>query len=659
MMLQPPRKTLLIEGWRGINHSFALANQNQILELLKLPGLQLYHRDVPYAFEHWRAGQSVTGFSRAELDSIEALGEPLTPVDAVFRIASPYRAPAPDLGCKTVTFMITELGLADANFAAGAAGSRAFTQGENRIVTSSAWSRDRIVAFGFDLDKVDVVPLAVDQRAYTPVTSAERAQSRANLGVAVDETVFLNVGAAVWNKGIDVLLRAFAAVRSRGRRVRLILKDQRDVYGIPIEPLIREVGATCPALLDPATLAAISVVPGTLSRAQLRLLYSLADAYVSPYRAEGFNLPVLEAIACAVPVLVTRGGATDDFCGDDVAIRMAGRAGQLDDPQGGGVLRFIEPDLEAVVAAMDRVARGDAAGAERAAMARARVLERFSWANTAARLAEICVGYASERQPAGEPARAPLVMSQSVSQRQVLDLLGLLQPRAMPGFGKVRVGGNHDGGYVVPSLALDSDVVVSIGVGSDVSFDLELAERGARVVQFDHTVTGPPVAHAGFEFHRLGWGAAAAQDLIDFEMILRMSRIAEARRPLLKFDIEGAEYDVLAALDADRLRPFQLVVCELHGLAGIGVAAMRDRVRQSMAKLLCHHVPVHLHVNNYGAMAMVAGVPVPDVVELTLLRRDLDDCEAFSTDPIPGELDRPNHPFAEDICLTAMARRAA
>ena len=38
-----------------------------------------------------------------------------------------------------------------------------------------------------------------------------------------------------------------------------------------------------------------------------------ADVYVSPYKAEGFNLPVLESMALGVPVIVTSGGPTDDF----------------------------------------------------------------------------------------------------------------------------------------------------------------------------------------------------------------------------------------------------------------------------------------------------------------------------------------------------------
>jgi len=52
---------------------------------------------------------------------------------------------------------------------------------------------------------------------------------------------------------------------------------------------------------------------GTYSSGKMADLYRAADVYAAPYRAEGFNLPVLEAAACGVPVICTSGGPTDDF----------------------------------------------------------------------------------------------------------------------------------------------------------------------------------------------------------------------------------------------------------------------------------------------------------------------------------------------------------
>jgi hypothetical protein len=75
-----------------------------------------------------------------------------------------------------------------------------------------------------------------------------------------------------------------------------------------------------------------------------------------------------------------------------------------------------------------------------------------------------------------------------------------------------------------------------------------------------------------------------------------------------------------------------------------------DKVKRILDSLTLHHVPVHLHGNNYAGVAVVENVPIPRVLEISFLRRDLD-IPGFSTEPIPGLLDRPNHPFVPDICL--------
>jgi glycosyltransferase involved in cell wall biosynthesis len=647
-------RNLLIEGWRGINHSFALINQHQILALARLPGLRLHHRDLPFAFAHWNKSRNDAGFATSDRATIDALAEPGdAEIDAVYRIAAPFRAGADDDRRRTVTFMITELGLAPGSFDAASHGSAFFTRDDNAIVTSSSWSRSRIIEYGFAPDRVHVIPLGADTETFFACTQAERALSRANLGIHDDETVFVNIGVAVWNKGIDLLLRAFAILRARGRRVRLVLKDQRDVYGLSVEHVMRTVADTCPALRDPTTVGAISVIPGNIDRTQLRLLYGIADCYVSPYRAEGFNLPVLEAIACGKPVIVTRGGATDDFCDDDLACRIEGRAGTREDQANGSLARFIEPNADELIAAMDGFAQGNGLNPERFAAARARMLQRFNWTRAASQLAALTVGLPdAEAVAAPKPERRPPSRPR-VTQRDILDLVGMLRPRAMAHMGKIRIGNAYDGGYVLPANALDCDGVLSIGIGTDVSFDLALAERGARVLQLDHTVAASPVAHAHFRFLRRGWGCVRNATFLDFPDILAEYAPIGARRSLLKFDIEGAEYEVIETAAAADLANFEVIACELHDLRRLAEPEFYDRVHRTLARLTEGHVPVHLHANNYRGVAVVEGVPIPDVIELSLLRCDLDRFPSLASDPIPGPLDRPNHPLLPDICMNA------
>ena len=386
---------LLIEGWRGLNHSIGLVNQYQILELLKLERVRLFHHDLPVFHNRWNRISNGAGFPPDAQQRIDAL-QPAddTDIDCVYRIAAPIAAGADHDRRRTLTFMVTELGLTPDSLAVDAERYSFFTRDENAIVTPTAWSRDRIIERGFAAEKVRIIPHGVDTAIFHPLGADERAVNRANLGIRDDETLFVNVGGAFWNKGVDLLLRAFAALRHNGRKVRLIVKDQRGLYGVTIEQIVQNVAKDAPQLFQSDTLAAISVISGNLSHPELRTLYCIADCYVSPYRAEGFNLPVLEAIACGTPAVVTGGGATDAFCIDDVACRIPGQLHAVQDAASGFVSRYIEPDLYALISAMDGFASGARPDGDRFNTARGRVLEAFSWRRAAQMLADLSAGEA-------------------------------------------------------------------------------------------------------------------------------------------------------------------------------------------------------------------------------------------------------------------------
>lgn len=236
-------------------------------------------------------------------------------------------------------------------------------------------------------------------------------------------------------------------------------------------------------------------------------------------------------------------------------------------------------------------------------------------------------------------------------QAQVLDLLKLIRPWTMRSNHKVRLGNAYDGGYVLPAAIAQCDAVVSIGVGHDVSFDYALAERGATILQYDHTVTGPPVQHPRFRFHKLGWGTETGGLFVSFADIHAQMLALDARHPMLKFDIEGAEYAALAATSVDDLAAYEIIACEVHNFDSLSDPMFFAQVQATFEKLNVHHVPVHLHANNYQSVVLVEGVPIPKVLEVAFLRRDLDSFLSLSTDPIPGPLDRPNHPRLPDICM--------
>ncbi len=295
-----------------------------------------------------------------------------------------------------------------------------FTRDSNFIVTSTAWSRHRLAEFGFPAEKIRIVPLGVDTTIFHPLSADERGTNRANLGIHEDETVFVNVGGAFWNKGIDLLVRAFAELRNKGRQVRLIVKDQRSLYGVTIEQIVQSVAKDAPHLFRSNTTAAISVIGGNLRPAELRALYGMADCYVSPYRAEGFNLPVLEAIACGTPVIVTQGGATDDFCLDGVACRIPGQPRTTEDLPSGLAGKYIEPDFDALVDTMDGFATGHRLEGGGFNETRGRILESFSWRRAAHALVKLAAG---DMEVAEQGNNGHILINQSSLPRQAFQAI--------------------------------------------------------------------------------------------------------------------------------------------------------------------------------------------------------------------------------------------
>lgn len=367
------KKTLLVEGWRGINHSYAMVNQQQLLQLMKSDRLQVFHRDLPFFNPGWSIGNNANGLSaaqNAQLNAIPSLqgAQP----DIIYRIAYPYRNYGGDCS-KVFCFGTSEYQNIDAGMLYDGPESRQrFSHGAATFITPSQWSKVGFLRHGFREEDVVVVPHGVAPEVYRPMAKADRAAARKSFGLADDSFVFLSVGAMTWNKGIDKLLRAFAVVHQKWPSTVLALKDQSNLYGITAQDIVVKTRDEYPSELPQSALSRIAILSNNLTVDQLSQLYNMCDAYVSPYRAEGFNLTPLEAAACGVPIIVTGGGATDDYCDPSFALQVAGKHSVSGDNQ------FIEPDLDSLVDAMLALVEGRAPNLDSSA-ALNYIAENFSW----------------------------------------------------------------------------------------------------------------------------------------------------------------------------------------------------------------------------------------------------------------------------------------
>ena len=189
----------------------------------------------------------------------------------------------------------------------------------DRVWVPSAFVRDGYVAGGMPPGIVDVVPNGVDLERFMPDGSGTRARRARE---PRPRCTFLFVGGTIWRKGIDVLLAAWARAFGPDDDVRLVVKD----FGVETSYKGQTPGAEVRALAARDDVAPVTYLTEDLPAAELPALYRAADVVVLPYRAEGFCLPALEAMACGVPVIHTAAGPTGEFCPPDAGWALPARA---------------------------------------------------------------------------------------------------------------------------------------------------------------------------------------------------------------------------------------------------------------------------------------------------------------------------------------------
>ena len=478
MTVDMHRTSLVVEPW-DTDPRWSVMAGHQLLDLHRQPSIDLFGRTLVRQGDAIGQGDPASLFSTEHWSAIERISEPADMVlDCLYRVGRvpPDRVP---FRCRrTVTF---------GPAVRGAAWNPSLpvtdlVQGQDSIVVPSRWSRDRILAHGVAPEQVVVVPLGVDASEFLPLTHGERDATRAELKVRAGEIVFLNVADASADAGIDVLLLAFARLRRAGLAVRLVLRTEQPSGEADYEAAIRTAASSEPALLQPETLAAITMLPGPLERSRLRLLYGMADCYVSPYRAKAFDAPVLEAIATGTPVIVTSGGATDDVCDDDVAWRIAGELRRDDRPAAEGGGTFIEPDPDALSDALREVAQGRGFDRLRFAEGRMRLLRRCTWRRSALALAAVITGSA---RTDGEAGRTPIRLSGLAQPTD--DRFAAQSPTGLPALRRrarsfLRCGGGNELSMVVQGPCLRDGGDLGVPPIDDALASIRRHFPGAQIV---------------------------------------------------------------------------------------------------------------------------------------------------------------------------------
>jgi glycosyltransferase involved in cell wall biosynthesis len=215
-----------------------------------------------------------------------------------------------------------------------------------RLITDSAFSKARLVElFALPDEKVVVIPLGVDPE-FRPVS--REASERVRRQYHLPRQYVLAMGPAGERKNVAALFAAWRLVHARFTHLGLVLVGGSDRHFRHLAAGQPPDGVHCTGWVDDSELPAI---------------YSGASALLLTSLYEGFGLPILEAMACHVPVVASNRTAVPEVVGD---------AGLLVDPAA----------PESVAASVIRVLEDERLRAELCERGSQRVRE-FSWERAA------------------------------------------------------------------------------------------------------------------------------------------------------------------------------------------------------------------------------------------------------------------------------------
>ena len=216
----------------------------------------------------------------------------------------------------------------------------------------------------------------------------------------------------------------------------------------------------------------------------------------------------------------------------------------------------------------------------------------------------------------------------------------------------IRIGGNADGGYLIPDIFDRVNYCFSPGVADTADFEAGLSRRyGIKSFMIDASVASAPFADDNFHFMKKFLGHRTNDDFITLSDWMESVLGGESDHGMiLQMDIEGGEYDVLTFESAETLSRFSVMIIEFHGMERLFEPCFLQTISTIFEKLYRNFSICHVHPNNCCGVTSLNGIDVPNVMEVTFLRHDfVDQFKSASALSLPHPLDRKNVSHKPDI----------
>ena len=175
-------------------------------------------------------------------------------------------------------------------------------QDADAVFVPSYWGKDVLINNGINPSQIEVIPEGMDPSQFHPLLRSCYEKN--------DAFRVLVIGKFEPRKGFPELLEGFCEAFGSENNVKLILKSDSlylngQAYTDNLAKLNEQIGSF--------GFSNYELVTGALSVENIFHLYNYCDVLLFPSRAEGWGLPLLEAIACGMPVITTNYSGHTEF----------------------------------------------------------------------------------------------------------------------------------------------------------------------------------------------------------------------------------------------------------------------------------------------------------------------------------------------------------
>lgn len=234
------------------------------------------------------------------------------------------------------------------------------------------------------------------------------------------------------------------------------------------------------------------------------------------------------------------------------------------------------------------------------------------------------------------------LLDKPVSPAAVRATIALLHPQYV-GKELIRIGHDHDGGYLIPNDLSGIEACFSAGVGDVSLFEYDCLQRGMKIFLADASVEKSTInlPDDSFDFLKKFIGDTTNDKFTTLESWVKESGVSEKSDLLLQMDIEEGEYPVLTHCSEDFLKRFRIISIEFHDMNFLNRDSFYKTATAIFKKLTTSHTCVHLHPNNYFPCVNRYGIMIPPLLEATFLRNDRVICREY-VKQFPHPLDADN-----------------